>query len=346
MATVQELFQPDVLGTMIETNPNANGAYLGEALFGQRKVYNLELANVLGADRVPVALKASALDTKAPIRQRPEVTEMKLDIPFFREGYTLGEQAYRELQVALQSNIQEAWKPLIRRAYDDVTDLYEGARARAEQMRMQLLSSGKVGFTSNRVPYDMDYGFKEENIIQVATANEWSKPTADVLGDLDAFFEGPALNKGITKAIMTSATLRSLRGNEGIAGALNGAVPSIRVNTENIKNYLETEYGIEIVLYDKVHKDTETGELIKFFPDGVVSFIPDGLLGDTVYSYTPEELADSEPEYQATVRNVNNVTLAQEFENHPVRRNVWASMYALPSFEAANNVFIMNVEAP
>lgn len=341
---VFEVVQPQVLGTIIESNPEAQEPYLGDALFPATKLYDLELKFLQGADRAPLALKAAALDAKAPIRQRPEANEVVNEIPFFREAYTMKEKTYRELNALLGNpNVPEAWKQVARAIYDDVTDLYKGARARVEMMRMQLLSSGRIGFTSNRIAKDIDYQFKDDNIIDL----DWSSPTAPILDQLDSLFESNFKGKGITRAIVNSATLRKLKANEQLASAIAPQGSTNRVNTRTIVEYLQEEYGIQLVTYDKTYNTTDTtdGAIVTkdFFPEDVITFLPSNTLGSTAYAATPEELVQGEQGYGAEVSVVNNVAITTEFENHPVRRNIWASMYALPTFEGGNNVFIVNV---
>lgn len=343
--TVYDVVQPQLLGTIIERNPEAQEPYLGDALFPAQKMYDLELRFLKGADRAPLALKAAALDAKAPIRQRPEADEVVNEIPFFREAYSMKEKTFRELHTLLGNpNVPEAWKQVARAIYDDVTDLYKGARARVEMMRMQLLSSGRIGFKSNRIEQDIDYQFKDENIIDL----DLTSPDAPLLDQLDELFETTFAGKGISRAIVNSATLRGLKNNKQLAGAIAPQGSTNRVNTSTIVDYLQEEYGIQIVTYDKTYNttDTEDGsiETHPFFPKGVITFLPANTLGVTAYAATPEELVQGESAYGADVSVVNNVAITTEFENHPVRRNIWASMYALPTFEGGNNVFIVNVD--
>lgn len=87
----------------------------------------------------------------------------------------------------------------------------------------------------------------------------------------------------------------------------------------------------------------ETKTSKAFYPDDMVTLLPDGTIGSTWYGTTPEE-ADLMGDSGAQVSIVNTgVAITSIVTKHPVNTEIYASEIVLPSFERMDDVFVMKV---
>ena len=70
--------------------------YLGRSFFGTEKKLGIDLRFIKGKKGIPVALKASNFDAKAPLRDAIGFKDIQNEMPFFREGYVVTEKDEQE----------------------------------------------------------------------------------------------------------------------------------------------------------------------------------------------------------------------------------------------------------
>lgn len=321
--------------------------YLGETLFPAKKQLGLDLSWIKGANGLPVALKNSAFDAKATLRDRKGFSKVETEMPFFREAMRIGEKDRQELnKFAAGSNV-DMIKPILNNIYDDVANLVESSRVSAEIMRMQLLSTGKINIVNNGVEYLYDYKHPADHKETLVGTAMWSDPAADVLGDFQRWMDTVEENTGErpTNAIMTRKTFNYLLKNEQIKALAMPAIDATKVLlTEPMVKQAITNYlGVSIAIYNKKYKN-ETGASELYFPDNVVTMIPNGRLGNTYYGTTPEESDLMSGNTDAQVQIVNTgIAVTSIKEAHPVNVENIVSGIFLPSFETIDNVFIAAV---
>lgn len=344
----EEILSP--LGTLTELKPRLESedmpTYLGDALFPDgNKQMSLKLSFIKGYGGLPVVLKPSRFDTKAPLRQRQNVEGFSEDMPLFREGFQLTEEQWREFYVIMQSNVEPSIKSALTRIFDDRLELIRGARAQNERMKMQLLSTGKITVHENNEFLDYDYQLPAENITTVDANNAWSNPDADILTQLETL-QDTAVDAGktITKAVCTPKTFRQLRKNKGLIKLFSDL--KMRATDEGIKQFMLDEYGIDFILYEKTFKEANEHKVLTFFPHDVVSFFGDGELGRMQYAYTSEEmLLQTNPLAKVEVEVYGTgLALTRMVDEHTPRHHLLASQICLPSFEGADGVYILNTE--
>lgn len=341
-----EVMSSDALKSLVENPDYVTEPYLGEALFPAEKVRGLKLSYIKDSRGLPMALKPSQFDTKAAIRDRLNVEVMQDQMPLFREGMILGEVERQELFEAFMLG-REAYTTILRRIYDDRLTLLEGANVQAERLRMQLLATGKIEVTANGEYMSYDYNLPTNHIHTVATADEWTNPNADILGLFNLARKTIRKDTGKTLGtmIMTSDTMEKLFKNAQLAAIIEDL--RILPSDEDFRLMLERSTKMRVRLYDKMFIDEE-GKTQNLFPEGVVTFIPDGMLGRTAYGTTPEEFdLLNTTGHAAEVSIVNTgVAITSYKQVHPVNSKTIVSQITLPSFEQANNVFIANVYTP
>ena len=116
------------------------------------------------------------------------------------------------------------------------------------------------------------------------------------------------------------------------------------VTKSELENYIADNFGVSIVLENGTYRN-DKGEVSKFFPDGHLTLIPNGALGNTVFGTTPEEsdlFADNT--VNADVEIVNNgIAVTTTKTTDPVNVQTKVSMVALPSFERLDDVYMLTV---
>lgn len=330
--------------------------YLGETLFPAKKKAGLDLAWIKGNKGVPVTLMPSAFDAKATFRDRIGVQKVETEMPFFREGYKLKEKDRQEILRALDTNDPYV-REVIARVFDDAQNLIEGALVVPERMIMQLLFpiGGEVGITikANGVDYTYEYDandvWKGTNYFPLTGQSLWTAAgTADPFADIQTAKDAVAAKGGLIRyAVMNSTTFRLMRNMTNVKNRFltsTGATIGY-LSDKDIANVLKDTLDLEgVIVYDKQYAN-ENKVVSKFVPDGYVSLLPDGPLGNTWRGTTPEE-ADLMGKAVANVSIVENgIAITQETTVNPVNVNTYASEIVLPSYERMDEVAVLKVTA-
>lgn len=320
--------------------------YLGATLFPAKKQNGLELSWIKAAGGLPVALKPSAFDAKATVRDRIGFSAVVTEMPFFREAMRIGEKDRQELMTFLSANRSQAVNTLVARIYDDAATLVKGADVQPERMRMQLLSTGKIEIAANRVNYTYDYNLPADNQEELLTTDRWSTETSTPIQDLIAWMDAVEDSTGArpTNAIMSRKTFGYLTQHASIKKDINPLGAENVVLTDSmVRDYLFNKLQLRVAVYNKKFVD-ETGVKKSFFPDDVVTLFPEGTLGSTFYGTTPEEadLMNGGTDADVTVVNTG-VAVTTVKEPHPVNVQTIVSEIVLPSFERIDEVFIAKV---
>ena len=208
---------------------------------------------------------------------------------------------------------------------------------------MEILTTGTLTLSSNGQSYQYDYEVPASN--KVTVAKSWSDPDADIIGDINNYIlMMKAKGVKITRAICNTTVIRGMLKNTAMKNAIYVfAGGTVNLTEENVKSYITAQTGIRFAVYDNVWVD-EAGTAHKYVPDGTVVLIPDGTLGNTYLGTTPEE-SDLINNLNAEVSIVNEgvaVTTSQMVD--PVNVDTKVSMVALPSFEEADKIVIVDTE--
>ncbi len=328
--------------------------YLGSAYFPVMKKAGLDLSWIKGHNGLPVSLAPSTFDAKARFRDRIPIEKTQTEMPFFREAMIIKERDRIELLRAKDSEDPFA-QAVISQVFDDSRNLIMGANVVPERMIWQLLAptTGKPGISivANGVDYTYDYdsdnSFKTNNFMEV-TSNKWNDPeTADPLSDMQAAKQKAQERTGVvlTTAVMSRKTFNYLLKAKSVKSAVlaQNATANVLMTDAVVKALVMEQLGLNIIIYSKMFKD-ETKTAKAFYPDNMVTLLPDGTLGNTWYGTTPEE-ADLMGDSNAQVSLVGNTGVAiTTFKvPHPVNTEIIASEIVLPSFERMDDVFVMKV---
>ena len=327
----------------LEKNLNAQ-PLLGETLFPNQKEIGVRLDWIKGAHNQPVGLRLSAYDSKSIRRDRKGFEKFETEMPFFKESMYIDEELRKNLNTMLQTNNEELVNQILTRIFDDEMQLINASYVTLERMRMEALTTGAITLASNGQAYSYDYGL--ENGQKKTVATSWSNPDADILGDIISYVEEmKAKGIAITRAVCNSSVAKLFRTNTAIKNAVyvfaNGTV---NVTTARALDYIYNETGVSIYVYDNVYVD-ENENAIKYVPDNTMVLLPEGQLGKTHLGVTPEE-SDLMNALNAEVSLVNGaIAVTTHKEHDPVTVETKVSMVALPSFERANEIVIVDVIA-
>lgn len=347
MATLAELFAAKVIAAYYTEAGSNRVPYLGEALFPAKKKMGLGLRWIRSHSGLPVSLVASDFDSKTVIRAREGFDVTETQMPFFREGISIREADRQELLKALE--LGDAYlNSVLSKLYGDAANLIAGANVVNERMRMQLLSSGKIELVDRKggiIKYD--YQFKGTHKTTLTSTNKWDDDDAPINSQIESWIETIENDTGErpSRAILTGVTLNYLKQNKEILAEIKplAAAQVAPIRTDTLIDWFGDKFRIQLAVYNKMYANEVGGAGAKFFPDNVFTLIPAGALGNQWFGTTPEE-ADLMASRNANVEIVDTGVAVTTYEtSDPVNVNTKVSEISLPSFEAADKVFIATV---
>lgn len=320
--------------------------FLGEELFPDDKKRGIDLKWIKGAKGLPVVLKTSAFDAAAIPRPRIGFEKLTAEMPFFKESTYIDEELRQELNMVLETGNQAYIDSVMSRVFDDEKRLVESAAVSRERMRMQAITTGVVAMTANGQTFSYDYGIPAEHKKTVATS--WSDATnSDPYEDIRLGIEQILDDTGtvVTRAVCNSVTFRKLRNNEKIKKEIFVLTQGVGAVTDaKIVDYLADLLPDGIAKNDKRYID-ENGNVQKYIPDDVFVLLPPQTLGKTWFGTTPEEsdlMASGKSNVTIVDTGVAITTITKE---DPVNVETKVTQICLPSFEAADEVYILDTEA-
>lgn len=343
--TIFDLMQSQELTAYWEELMQDEAPYPCEELFPDDKKRGITLKWLKGAKGLPIVLKTSAFDVHAIPRPRIGFEKLTAEMPYFKESTYIDEELRQELNMVLETGNQAYIDSVMNKIFDDETRLLRGAAASRERMRMMALTTGVVSMSANGQAFTFDYGIPSGHKSEVTTS--WSDTAnSDPIEDIRVAKEKILDDTGavITRAMCDGKTWRYIRNNEKIKKAIfvltNGAGA---ISDKQLRQYIMDELEIEVLVNDKRYVD-EAGATQKFMPTDTFVMFPDGDLGKTWFGTTPAEsdlMTGSAANVSITDTGVAVVT-AQKVD--PVQVETIVSMICLPSFEEADQVYILDVK--
>ena len=340
--TIFELVTSDQITAYWETQAQNRSRYLGEELFPSQQKLGLNIKWIKGSQGLPVVLKPSAYDVAAKKRDRIGFDKLNMDMPFFKESTYIDEELRQELNKVLETGNQAYIDSIMNQVFNDTTNLLEGAAAQRERMRMMALTTGKISMKANGQNYDYDYGVPENHMIDSSKA--WSDTTATIIDDIRDLMDLIEDETGVRpeRAVCSRKTFGYIRKNNEIRQAILGSNATAPVSDTKIFDYIMDELKLDVVVYNKKAKD-EKGIEFQYVADDTFVIFPQGKLGNGWFGTTPEQsdlMAGSAANVSITDTGVA-VTTSKKID--PVNVETKVSMIYLPSFEAADQVGIIDV---
>lgn len=343
--TIYELVTSDAITSYWEEVAGGLPPYLGDELFPSDKKLGLDLKWIKGSKGLPIVLKPSAYDSKAVKRPRIGFEKLQAQMPFFKESMGIDEETRQKLNMVMETGNQAYIDSVMNKVFDDETQLLRGARAQRERMKMMALTTGTISIAANGQAYDYDYGIPNDHKSTVTTS--WSDPDADIYGDIEKALDKIETDTGVrpSRGVVTQKTWGYFRKNKNFRNAILGNNSAAPVSDNQIKAYLKDNLQIEIIKYTKKYKDENEQEQA-FIPDDVFVAFPSGQLGTGWFGTTPEESDLMSGNNKADVSITDTgVAVTTTKETDPVSVDTKVTMIFLPSFESANEVYILDVIA-
>lgn len=344
--TIFDLMQSQELTAYWEELIQDEAPYPGEELFPDDKKRGISLKWIKGSRGLPAVLKTSAFDVHSVPRARIGFEKLTSEMPFFKESTYIDEELRQELNLVLETGNQAYIDSVMNKIFDDETRLLRGARATRERMRMMALTTGVISMAANGQSFTFDYQVPANHKGNAAAS--WSDFTnSDPIEDIRVAKEKIQDETGavITRAMCDGKTWRNIRNNEKIKKAIFPLTNGVgAISDKQLRQYIMDELEIEVAVNDKRYID-ETGKTAKFMPENTFVMFPDGDLGKTWFGTTPAEsdlMSSSVANVSITDTGVA-VTTVQHAD--PVQVETIVSMICLPSFEAADQVYIMDTNA-
>lgn len=342
MASIFDLVTADDITAYWETKESETENLLGEELWPSQQKLGLNLSWLKGSQGLPVVLKPSAYDVAALKRDRIGFEKVSTEMPFFKESTMIDEELRQQLNMVLETGNQAYIDSVMQRIFDDEMRLLRGAKAQRERMRMMLLTTGAISITANGQAYDYDYGMKAGHKKDVTTA--WSNANATIIEDIRGWQDMIEEETGTRpdRAVANSKVMAYFANNTAIRNAIWGNNSNAPVSRAKVIEYLLEELGLTFVPYSKKYID-EAGATKQYIPDDVFSLSPSGTLGTGWFGTTPEQsdlMSGSAANVSITDVGVA-VTTSKKID--PVNVDTKVSMIYLPSFEAIDNVVIVDL---
>jgi hypothetical protein len=315
--------------------------FIGEELWDTQQKRGLDIKWIKGAKGLPVVLKTAAFDSTAIPRARIGFDKMSASMPFFKESMYIDEELRQELNMVLETGNQAYIDSVMNRVFDDQVQLVRSAAVSRERMRMMALTTGIIAMSANGQSYYYDYNVTHKGNVSTSWSDrENSDPISDIREARDKVYDDTGVMP--TRAICDGKTWRNIRNNDKIKKAIfvlsNGVG---EISDSKLRSYIMDELEIEVVINDKRYID-ESGATKKYVPENTFVLFPEGNLGTFWYGTTPEQ-SDLMSSSAANVSIVDTgVAVTTITHADPVNVETKVTQICLPSFEAADNIYILD----
>lgn len=344
--SIFDLMTSDNLVAYWEELVQDEAPYPCEEMWPDDKKRGVSLKWLKGAKGTPIVLKVSAFDVQAIPRPRIGFTKLSAEMPYFKESTYIDEELRQELNLVLETGNQAYIDSVMNKVFDDETNLIRAARASRERMRMMALTTGVITMAANGQSFSYDYGIPEDHKVETQTDwSDWtnSDPIADIRAGIEKIYDDTGVKP--TRAMCDHTEWKNIRNNEKIKKNLFVLTNGIgEISDKKLKQYIMDELELEVYVNDKRYRD-ESGTTQKFMPAKTFVLFPEGDLGKTWFGTTPAE-SDLMSSGVANVA-ITDTGVAVTTVKHadPVQVETIVSQICLPSFEAADQIYIIDTDA-
>lgn len=303
---------------------------LGESLFPERKIQDIEFDMILGAGGLPVSASVHAFDTKTQMASREAIEKGVASLALIKRQIKIAE---KELIKVNNPRTDAELAFVLSQLYNDSEKMVEGVKVRVEAMRMELLSTGKVAINENGVKVTLDYGVPTANKKSITWTDLTTAKPLDDLEVLAAAVEETSGSRPV-RALTSRKVAKAICNSNSVRAAVHG-VNSDKIVTLAQLNELLAQCDLpQILTYEAKYKveGTKGYTTKRYFPENVISMFGPDTLGETIYGLTAEEvklIGDGKMEEAAMV---GNIFVGTYTSIDPVGEFTKAAATALPSF--------------
>lgn len=313
-----------------------------DALFPETKQEALTLEYIKGGEGLPVVASVHSWDAETEIGDREAFEIMSMELAQVRRKLKLS--AKDAMVIETPRNDRELTEK-IAKVFDDANNLVKAVRTRYIAMAFEALTTGKLTFDENGYQGTLDYKLPSAHTSTPST--KWSTASAKPMDDIRAWQDVVEASTGTrpTRALTSRKVANTLQNNASIRSAIYGA-NSDRLVSFAVLNSFFAEQGlpqlqvVEGKYRKRVLKNGKyVNETIRYVPEDTFVLLPDGILGHRVFGPTPEELVLRQTN-EVNDAKIGNIVVDTYVTDDPVARWVRASAMGLPSFPAADKVYI------
>ena len=327
-----------------QSNVSDTEAYLSDILFPSKRVPGRNLSFIKGKGSNAVLARPVAYDADVRVVSRTPFAKMSSEMPMFGESLIMDVASQIDFNDAMKSSNDLKVKATLTEYYNDRANLIVRLKARSHQLGMALLSTGVVKINAdkdNAIEIDYtDATWKANN--KLKSVKSWATAaTATTLSDLEAALE-KAEDDGvkIARLLMSRNTFKQLVDSKEVSDRFN-ALGNMVITRDGYKAYIEQALDVEILVETKKYKLADGGVDVAYFPDGVVSLLPEGTIGAMCYGTTAEELASAEdPDTYSVTSEGYGISVVRE--GQPARIATNAFEIVLPSAEKIDSIYILD----
>ena len=315
-------------------------AMLGETLFPSMKIEGLEVEMIKGATNLPVAANIHAFDAETEIGSREGANYSIQELALIKRKVKLGEKDLIALNNP-RNAIEE--QQIISKIFNDVDNLVNGVLARVEAMRLEALSTGKLVVNENGFKTTIDYGTPSNH----KENHTWSTGADKILDNIFDMCDLITKDTGYTptRVLTSRKILNMMLKDETIRKSIFG-VNSDRLMTVNELNQFLAAQGLPTVAtYDAQYRTQgKNGAYVskRYLGEDKFVLIPDGIMGNTFYGVTAEEL-ELRNKADIDIQSVGNILVEQYATTDPVAKWIKAVATAMPSFPYADQVGMFTI---
>lgn len=318
---------------------------LGESLFPERKIQDIEFDMILGTGGLPVSAEVHAFDTETQLASREAIEKGVASLALIKRKIKISE---KDLIKINNPRTNSELNSVLLKLFNDAEKMTESIRVRTESMRMELLSSGKIAINENGVKVTIDY--------KVPTGNQksfnWSDSTkADPLKNLSELADAVENESGSrpTRALTSRKMVNAICNCVSVRKAIYG-VNSDKMVTLSALNELLIQLDLpQLLVYEgKYKKETAKGFTSqRYYPEDKISMFGDNTLGETIYGLTAEEvklIGDGQMEESQVIEN--KIFVGTYTSVDPVGEFTKAAATVLPTLPNGDELGIATITLP
>ncbi|WP_461243666.1 major capsid protein [Secundilactobacillus muriivasis] len=331
-----------------ETIQAKEAPYGLETLFPNQKQSASDVTWFRGMTNAPKPLNPSAFNVNAIPRERQGFEKVGTHTNFYKESKYIDEALRQQLLLAATSPVTSQKDIIFNKIFNDNVDLIRGAAITRELVRSQLVLGGKFSISGNDQLYEEDYEMPATHIsgAKGIWGADGSTPVDDIMMAQDRI--GNDTGQTISRVLMNKKTFNLLLRDNSLKSTIvpnNANTANLVLPKKDLLSYLLDEYSLSVLIDNQYYTGTD-GKIHYFIPDGKAIFMPQGNLGATVFSTTPEEadlMASAAADVSITDTGVAITTTA---EADPVTKVTKVSQQFIPTFEQIDSVFVLDVLNP
>lgn len=317
---------------------------LGESLFPERKIQDIEFDMILGAGGLPVSAEVHAYDTETQMASREAIEKGAASLALIKRQIKIAE---KEIIKINNPRTTAELTHVLTQLYNDADKMVESVKVRVEAMRMELLATGKVSINENKVKVSLDYKVpagnkKSFNWSNLATA----KPLEDLTTLADAIEDTSGSRP--TRALASRKIARTICNADTIRAAIHGVNSDKIVTLAQLNELLSQSDLPQIVTYEGKYKvEGAKGYTTKrYFDENTISMFGPETLGETIYGLTAEEVKLIGDGKMDEASMVGNVFVGTYTSIDPVGEFTKAAATVLPTLPHGEELGIGTITLP